>query len=627
MKTQRTVMMRRQVFERIVCAGVPICAMAVLVTGCYLSHPKYTVYPTLQLRDRIEDSDEDVGDKSEADGWRTSFQDSIELMEESEWNPSSFRLANACFDVGERYGVPSNRWSSLMAAACCVFTDMFKLDGQDMSSKGARRSITAMVKRIDQEHPHLLVPSRQLRNPMPVDQARLPAVVSGIDPVAVSLTRWTTSTQKQSASVVTSTVAIVVNSQTNAVVKGNNSTFIVSVGDTSAKEKKDEKSVTTVEDFSPEQSLTLSLSTVLNSPSVFDRIEYVSTYVWIEPYPFPPNSDVVPERDFWQRFYALNAYRNESVQKAAEINDLRRALDDMRVRLVDVETDVKTTAINLGTWTRTGKKTTSAELAGSVGLSSGASLSPSVSYENSTEAKTEQTLQKELDRRSTYIDASGHFLRITQRGMESANLAGRFLEKITLRIPAAGQACPVLVPDSTSTYAVKWLSMPLYSRVEAWTFSVVVARQTTKLAKDEKNTYHVTDSSDAALVVGVTRPSRIVLWQFERQLEPVFEKDVTDSRNGGDRLIRFAAAGTNQYAYPLFLSGFDRVDKAELLDQLRTVNRTNDLMNVGFVLKHQQKAEGGSSNLFETCYCASNSVSMKGASWLVNAIRDWLSLP
>jgi len=46
-----------------------------------------------------------------------------------------------------------------------------------------------------------------------------------------------------------------------------------------------------------------------------------------------------------------------------------------------------------------------------------------------------EKLLKELDRRSTWLNADRNLLRITHRGMEAVNIAGSFKGKVTLRIP------------------------------------------------------------------------------------------------------------------------------------------------------------------------------------------------
>jgi hypothetical protein len=64
-------------------------------------------------------------------------------------------------------------------------------------------------------------------------------------------------------------------------------------------------------DFDPTQNVTLTLSTVLNSADVLDRLEYISTFVYLYPYQKPPNAGVSLDREFWRWFFTYQAARND----------------------------------------------------------------------------------------------------------------------------------------------------------------------------------------------------------------------------------------------------------------------------------------------------------------------------
>jgi len=142
--------------------------------------------------------------------------------------------------------------------------------------------------------------------------------------------------------------------------------------------------------------------------------------------------------------------------------------------------------------------------------------------------------------------------------MQSVNLAGRFKETISLRIPAAREEIRILMPkkevpessknndagntkktgskstndvskpnpEDGSQYEMTTISEPLYSRVEGITFSVVVARQATHLVHSYHDRYGLDDRKDAAFIVDVTPPQRITLWQWNRPIDLVQTWDI-----------------------------------------------------------------------------------------------------
>ena len=85
----------------------------------------------------------------------------------------------------------------------------------------------------------------------------------------------------------------------------------------------------------------------------------------------------------------------------------------------------------------------------------------------------------------------------------------------------------MLVPDDQPAkpsqptkpkFKVKWLAQPLYSRVDAISMSVFVVRQTTRLANTNQDTFRQEDPTDAAFIVGLSRPFTFTLWQNDRHV-------------------------------------------------------------------------------------------------------------
>lgn len=569
---------------------IGIFGLAALMTSC-TSAPRYTVYPTLSLTNRMARC---------SDWWTKPFTYNMAQLSENEWSPSSSMLASTYEPAATNYSFAADSRSTMLALANRVFADTFKIDGEDKRGNGATSNIVAMARLIDLEHPNLLVPTSRYRNAPVTIGGSLPSLVSGSCPVDVAVTRWSTPEKKDEA---------VKTSATNLVFIANNfcgatdgaMAKAVEVGGKSAGKAGAAKDAGTgaafacdAADFSPEQTLTLSVSTVLNSPSILDRIEYVSTYVWIEAFPFPPDGDVVLEDEFWRRFFGLNAFRHRDIRARAATNDMRRAIEEMRVRITDVDTTVNLRTVDLGTLEQTSTSKFGGGLAGTVGIPGmAATISPSATYNSDDNATLSQKLQQELDQRSTYVDAYGHFLRITQRGMRSVNLAGRFLEQLKLRVPVANGMTAVLVPKG-KTYAVRWVSTPLYSRVDALTFSVVVARQTTALASNKRIYAGLPDPNDAAFIVGVSRPDRITLWEHERRLDPVRACDIWPSAPPSRRIL-FAPATTNANPAPLVLCGFSQDQKCALLDALRKTAGAERLLQPVFYLAGEAAGTGSSA--------------------------------
>jgi len=560
-----------------------------LVVSCDSQQPKYEVYPTLSMEDRLK------GENSQYEWWNTRFNSELAMMTANEWKPSIGLLNMTFSQAAEEYGIPLNEPKPALFVEK-AFYDKFKLEENDRNRNGVRNGVNGMLRFIDYEHPNLLVEASRLKPAPAIDHYGLPSMVSNDYPVGVALTKWTvppTAESKRGGTDIVIIADAVVTPSEPSLIFGRDRKSLVSVhgaarNDTKDKDGKAQAEPTKaepnlIEDFKSEQPVALSLSTVLNSPSVFDRIEYVSTYLYLQAFPFPPNGDVVLEKEFWRRFFALNGHRDPNVQKDAAWNDMRRAIEDMRVRITDIKTTVTLCDVSFGSLTRkTSDKFNAGVTATAAVPPALTGITPTLGYVSGVDTEATMKLQQQLDQRSTYIDPAGHFLRITQRGMQSVNLAGRFVENITLSIPPAQDQVPVLVPVQENTtkavkYQIRWLSQPLYSRVDALTLSVVVARQPTALAKSTKDSFRLDDPKDAAFIVGVTRPYRITLWQHEREMWGVMTRDIF----GNDTVVSknqkvFFTAFDEEHPIPLTLFGFTPEQQHELLRQIRNL-ATNHL--------------------------------------------------
>jgi hypothetical protein len=562
-----------------------------LVVSCDSQQPKYEVYPTLSMEDRLKEGN------NQFKWWMTRFNSELAMMTANEWKPSIDLLNTTFSQAAEEYGIPSNGpKSALLKSVKEAFYDKFKLEENDPNHNGVRNAVNGMLRFIDYEHPNLLVKASHLKPAPAIDHYRLPSMVSNDYPVGVALTKWTmpptAESKRGGTDIIIIADAVVTPSEPSLIFAPDRKSLVSLQGaakdDTKDKDGKAQAEPTKVEpnlieDFKSKQPVALSLSTVLNSPSVFDRIEYVSTYLYLQAFPFPPNGDVVLEKEFWRRFFSLNATRDPNVQKDAAWNDMRRAIEDMRVRITDIKTTVTLCDVSFGSLTRkTSDKFNAGVTATAAVPPALTGITPTLGYASGVDTEATMKLQQQLDQRSTYVDPAGHFLRITQRGMQSVNLAGRFVENITLSIPPAQDSVPVLVPVQENTtkavkYQIRWLSQPLYSRVDALILSVVVARQPTALAKSTKDSFRLDDPKDAAFIVGVTRPYRITLWQHEREMWDVMTRDIF----GNDTVVpknqkMFFTTFEEEHPIPLTLFGFTPEQQHELLRQIRNL-ATNHL--------------------------------------------------
>ncbi len=542
-----------------------------LITGCASRPPKYDVYPTLSLSERVKDKD---------DWWTILFNKELNILSANEWTPKNKLFDETFSQVVKEYGVSTKRPAP--SAVKQAFRD-FKFE--DYSSQDIKHSINGMLQFIDHEHPNLLLNAARHKSAPLIDTYKLPSLVSSEYPVGVSLTKWTTpiplENKPAKSSIIIIPNTVIVSADKSQITSADGKVVFGKEGkekdDSTKKDGKEgaktsEENKLIIDDFNPEQNINLSLSTVLNSPSVLDRIEYVSTYIKLEPFPFPPNGDVVLEREFWRRFFALNTTRDGLIKDEATSHDMRRAIEDMRVRIINTDTTVKIRDLDFGSLKQSTKDNLNAEIGATIAaVPTLTGLNPKLTYAKEVYGEQNLKLQQQLDQRSAYVDPSGSFLRVTQRGMQSVNLAGRFVENVTLHIPVAQDEVQVLVPsdEKATKYVVRWFSEPLYSRVDALTMSVVVARQATALAESTKDSFRLDDPKDAAYIVGVTRPYRFTVWQNEREMSQVMTREIFGNDiNVQENSVVFFTFEQERPA-PLRLYKFTPDQQHELLAKIR----------------------------------------------------------
>jgi len=549
---------------------MPRCllVLAAVAIGCGGSPPKYTLVRAHSFDARLKHPSA-CGQQCATCAWQREYTRHRDEIMTAAWAPDISRLSELLMPVARDYGQDSAiaqlRKEIGLADGALSGKLLEALDANFQLTQAkvpdargtVEKNIVGMLTYADTEHAELLKATLEGMHTTDGDHT-LPCLLSRDYPVGVAVTPI-----KPAAADGRSEGAnpgVVVNAVPQVVVN--------SVVLNKPQEKKEEKPDPDV--FTPRQPITLSLSTVLNSTSLLDRIEYVSTLIYIYPFPFPPNGDVVLERELWYRFFALQSPRTRT-RDLTLASDLHRAVTDMRVRIQDVKTLVIPKDSDLGTVKRTSKDAFEASLTGKGAAHPEVTdIAPTLKYTGEVGTDVSTKLLHQLDQRSTYISPSANFLRITQRGMIGVNLAGRVQEQVTLHVPASHDLIPA-VTFRDGRLSVSWLAQPLYSRVDAFTVSVVVARHPTRLRKttDESFALAFPDTADATFFVGVTRPARITLWQWERKLSAVQESDLLPNPDCGNALVYFRTLGTGGRAAPLRLCGLSPDREDDFVSTLR----------------------------------------------------------
>jgi hypothetical protein len=571
------------------------------LAGCYSfsisPRPDNHIVPAVSFQSKMSQLNQ--GQQNQDVQWMRQFHAELENMDgwapPVGWfsEPDQTSLSNAIWHVMTEDRLPALRFSGLITnfpVQClrraskyfflslsnedCIgltnfmYTDFFRpplpTNGVPLSGRNnLRRRAVDMLLRIDEEHQTLLG-----SNSVPFHDrgqrwfSSSPQMVSPGYPVGVSLTVLTPTESPQSSRASTNAPGVTVNNYYLA--GGTNLHVITTKEDTN---KTTETSGPLI-DFDPVQTVTLSVSTVLNSADTQDRIDYVSTFVYIYPFQEPANADVVLEDEFWKQFFSYQLGHREEKSTNFIMDDLCGSYDALQIRFKNVTTTVLNQNLNLGTLQQGMESDLSGTAAATIPILPAATASPSITAASKATSSMSETILKQLDQRSTYISPDAAFLRITQRGMSSVNLNGRFNEKVQIYVPPARDPIYVLQTNKTASgldFQVKAVAQPVYSRVDALVVSLAVVRHPTKLRRSTEESFGLplADAANNDFIVGVPRPSRVTLWKWDRLLGIVYTSDLDTSITANDAnneevYFDSLAMGLNE-AHPLCLDGFDEM--------------------------------------------------------------------
>jgi hypothetical protein len=194
--------------------------------------------------------------------------------------------------------------------------------------------------------------------------------------------------------------------------------------------------------FSEQQRIEITISTAINTAGIDDRIQYVSAYLVIPPFPRVTQGNFDLEETFirYLRSYSLGRSPNRRLPMLRQ--DIRTALQDLTVHFSNVDSiQTKLKEFELGT------------LQSTLGISAegGPSDDPSLKVTPNAGSVRTEKLFKEIERRSVWLSSDRRLLRITQRGHEYVSVAGTVTETITLKIPRK----PLLSLDFTDLTDLK----------------------------------------------------------------------------------------------------------------------------------------------------------------------------
>jgi hypothetical protein len=596
---------------------VKLCAWWVLIfplmlTGCAFWHshvvsppPAYKLYPSAGLLYRLDSRNwEKAGESVSNDitSWNAHYTNALKEIYPWVLDANSFytTFTNAAREYGitdPAYldAIPKQAYSSLVA----YLNSEYSTDATNGSIGNVRR----MFERADVENSKLLsADNAKLKDDpsdwhIPLSLGNPPLMTSPEIPVGVSLTaQWNENpsaknatstgelagTNTMQATFDKLTVTFQGQSSTNSNSRGPQ-TGDKPVANGNLKDQAKDKD-TTIADFQEDQTVNLSVSTMLNSASTLDRIDSVSTYVYVYPMTSALNGNVVLEREFWMNFLGYNLSRDPLIRtNRAYVNaDLSAAIEHLRMKVHDLSTMVDYGTEDLGSDQQAFSNTGTAGVTGSAKSSPFTTISPTANFTESASATTTTTPKEQIDQRSTYIDGKGDFFRINLRGLESLDLAGRFKENVTIHIPAADEGITVLIPPGNTNdddyCELQEVSQPIYSQMDAITFSVAVAREITKLSANTEDRYGLNDRNDAAFVVGVTAPEHIVLWQWERSFPEISTWDIFGKVTPSAQMLYFNLA-PGDVPSPLCVSdNFQLPDLLKLFNAIRSA-RTNFNIN------------------------------------------------
>ena len=290
-----------------------------------------------------------------------------------------------------------------------------------------------------------------------------------------------------------------------------------------------------LENFETKQSFSLALSSILNSPDVMNRLDYVSTYLLLFTYPFPANGGVSLEEEFWVRFKSLQSPRRPEDRPRYYETDIESAWRALRVTIENVETTVQYAPLQeIAHITREAgqgieiKPEPSIELKGTIK----GKIETPMTISSSLKTAVEEKLIKELDRRSTWLNPERNILRLTQRGMESINISGGLRERVTLKVPASRAGLSYL-DFIEQEVKVKSVEQPMYRKVTALSVSVGVVREPYEFHRSASEKYGLPDSADAYNIVVVSSPVELPVWEWGRTVDRLEMKDLEFSLRPG----------------------------------------------------------------------------------------------
>ncbi len=271
--------------------------------------------------------------------------------------------------------------------------------------------------------------------------------------------------------------------------------------------------------FEEVQKLELTTSSALNSPDPMNRLEYVTTYISFHQYPYPSNGAVVLEEEFWRRVREYLVVKPKAERQRAFHAVLDAVWADMRVRIDKVETTVVQTTHEIAEVSREAtqgvqmKPEPSVELKGAVR----GTIDTPIDVSSIVKTAVTERLLKELDHRSTWLNSDRNVLRITERGMEAANIQGSVKEIVSLNIPKSMTNISY-IDYREGTIEIRTVDQPLYSSIPAMAISLAVVREPYKFKRSVSEKFGLADSSDARYIVVVADPVWLRLWHWTRIL-------------------------------------------------------------------------------------------------------------
>lgn len=270
--------------------------------------------------------------------------------------------------------------------------------------------------------------------------------------------------------------------------------------------------------FSRTQKIELTISSAVNTAEVDDRLDYVSAYLIIPPFPTMTNQFFDLEGRLLQRIRAYTMGRIPRLRQDRIDGDIHRALMDLSVRFESVENiQTRLATLDLGTVQNTFGTTAG------VSAPTGLPVVPTISS-NLQGVRTDKLL-KEIDRRSVWLAPERNAIRITQRGHGAVSVAGTITESLSLRIPERDMLVVQVketkadasadVKQKKVKLSARNIGQPMYAAVDGLAVLIGTARMAIPAInpfKSEPNGYSMT------ILHG---PYWIRLWENDSQIPQV----------------------------------------------------------------------------------------------------------